>query len=211
MSLIYELSSTFDDIPLATREWRIYQKEHYRCKVQQCQKLDSKRIYPKPVDLTIDGISWGKTEPIVIGVFYGCSDLFHINFIDQIRSYMEGFIFGKCFLSDGSQLNNYVTCYSKDTILIRGSQGTVYNECSQCMSVSCTPKEPRYTLKMYLKGCGVYQDAIHTLYLDESLVDKIDFSPWPDVVLEPIEVRDEPVDQRRLICDPPNPSWKYDK
>lgn len=205
MSLIYEISSKFDDLPRSTREWRQCEKGKYSCKT--CQKLNRNGIYPKPVDVAID--EKPASEPIVIGVFFSFGDLYHINFIDQIRSYMTQFVFGKCYLPDGSLVKNYVTCYSKNTIVIRGKKGARYYQCNECKSVTGPLNPPHYTLHMYLDGSGVYQDAIQTLYLDEWLVDEIDFSPWPDMILEPIEVKDEFVDQRRLICDPQNPSWDY--
>jgi len=205
MTIIYELSSEFDDLPHATREWRQHEKEYYKCKI--CQKLNRIKLYPAQIDVAVKEMTSDKA--IYMAVWYAKATLFHIQFIEQIRSYMDDYVFGKCYLPDGSLIKEYVTCYKKDFIVIRGTCGTEYYECLECRSVGSIVEGPKYVLRSYLKEKKIHQDSIQHLYIDESVINSIDFSPWPDVVLEPIEVRDEPVDQRRLICDPPNPSWKY--
>jgi hypothetical protein len=209
MSFIYRVTSDYDVCLQTTREWRRFESENYYCRKETCCKLDRSR-FPEPIDVVIKALPKGKY--LREGVFNSRADVYHVDFINQIRPYMEGFVFGKCFLADGSLVKDYVTCYSKDFIVIRGALGSKYIECAECGNVVDHPaKEPQYVLRRYLKGKKVYQSVTQCLFLDEELAMKLDFSPWVKTELEPIPICDKPVDRRRLLCDTETPDWEYDE
>ena len=209
MAYIYRVTSDYDACLQTTHEWRRFEKENYYCKKDTCYRLDRFR-FPEPIDVVITGLPPKKY--LREGVSNSRADIYHIDFINQIRLYMDGFVFGKCFLPDGTVVKDYVTCYSKDFIVIRGAIGSSYIECAECGNIVGHPaKEPRYVLRRYLKERKVYQDAIMSLYLDEDLAMKLDFSPWVKTELEPIPICDKPVDRRRLLCDTETLDWEYDE
>jgi hypothetical protein len=102
-------------------------------------------------------------------------------------------------LSDGQVLDDYVTLYSRQYILIRGNKQSKYVVCSECGTVRPHGWHGRqYVLRSYLTESRVYQSPFNELCIDEELALKIDFSSWPDVDLETIEIRDEPMDGQEL-------------
>ena len=207
MALIYEVTSNHDYWLHSTKEWMRYEKKNYVCKSKiLCNKLD-RTIFPNPIDVVIKKVPETK---IICSAVFGCvATIYHIDFINQIRSKMDGFVFGKCYLPDKTLVKDYVTCYSKDVIVIRGAYGREYFQCADCKSI-VSAKDPVYVLERYLTGASVYQDAIQGLYIDEDLAMELDFSSWPDAELEPVPIRDKPVDKLRLICDPKNPDWEVE-
>lgn len=207
MALIYEVTSNHDYWLHSTKEWMRYEKENYVCKSKVlCNKLD-RTIYPKSIDVVIKELP--ETRILYSRVFGSIAAIHHVDFINQIRTKMDGFVFGKCYLPDKTLVEEYVTCYSKDVIVIRGAYGSKYIQCVDCKSI-VSAKEPIYVLERYLTGASVYQDAIQGLYIDGNLAMELDFSPWPDLELEPIPIRDKPVDKQKLICDPDNPDWEVE-
>ena len=209
MSIIYEITSNDEEWLHTTKEWRRFERDNYKCKNKACNKLE-RNLFPKSIDAVIKKVPMQRL--VCSGIFDSMANIYHVDFISQIRPHMEGFVFGKCFLPDGTVVKDYVTCYSKDFVVIRGSIGSSYIECAECGNIVGHPaKEPRYVLRRYLKERKVYQDAIMSLYLDEDLAMKLDFSPWVKTELEPIPICDKPVDRRRLLCDTETPDWEYDE
>lgn len=147
---------------------------------------------------------------ICSGVAFSMGRIFHLDFIEQIKPYMKGFVFGKCYLPDRTIVKEYVTCYTKDFVILRGAPGSSYIQCEQCKTVVGSPKGPAYVLRSSLKDHRVYQDAIQSLYIDEELAMSIDFSRWPRTELEQIAIRDRPIDKVRLISDPEDMQWDED-
>ena len=209
MRSIYKVTSNDEEWLHTTKEWLRYERDNYKCKNVDCYRLD-RSIFPNPIDIVIKKTP--KQNLICSGVAFSLGRIFHLDFIEQIKPYMEGFVFGACYLPDKTLVKDYVTCYSKDFIVVRGAYGSKYIQCQACGSVVGHPaKEPKYVLNDCLRGRKVFQNAIQLLYIDEDLAMKLDFSPWVKTELEPIPICDKPVDRRRLLCDTETPDWEYDE
>ena len=121
--------------------------------------------------------------------------IFHVDFIEQIKAYLGGFVLGKCLKLDGSSVRQYITCYTNSWILQRGDEQSKYWACKTCGIISQSGwSGPQYILRGQLGDCHVYMSAGGRMYIDDSLASELDFSPWPDTLLERIAVRDEPQD-----------------
>lgn len=160
----------------------------------QCKNI-LPSFYPSPIDVTVTSKP-GKAiiEPLNVHI-----DLYHKRFLDQIKNHLDGFIMGKCFDKKGRCLENYMTCYTIHRIKTRGiyippSQFR-YKRCDTCGNlggISSVGAPIQYTLQQYLSDRKVYFDNYGHFYLVEELASQIDFTPWPDAVLEPILIKDKP-------------------
>jgi hypothetical protein len=135
------------------------------------------------------------------------------DFVEQICGHLADYALGKCLTPEGEMLNEYVTLYLRHCVTMRGDRQTVYKPCRSCGSVwsdlvMVFPGRPAYLLRHQLTGGLVYQARSSFLFLAEELVDRIDWSPFPDARLDAVEVRDTPLDGRRL---PGDPDWEATK
>ena len=204
MKVLLELSTNHPDATHATKEWILNERGKIIC--PECNSIN-RAWYPRPVDVVL---RWHPGHMVTSIICLAGSRIFHKDFIDQIGSHLASFVTGKCLLPNGTVINDYVTCYTNQWIVKRGGKGSVYRECQTCGAIYPSGEVgPQYTLRAYLSGAPIHQDAITSLYLDEDLAMELDFSPWPDAELDPIAVRDVPIDNRRLLCDPLNPPWEY--
>jgi len=207
MRYIYKVTSNDEEWLHTTKEWLRYERDNYKCKNKECYRLDRSK-FPGPIDTVIKKTP--KQKMICSGVAFSMGRIFHLDFIEQIKPYMKRFVFGKCYLPDRTIVKEYVTCYTKDFVILRGAPGSSYIQCEQCKTVVGSPKDPVYVLRSSLKDRRVYQDAIQSLYIDEELALNIDFSRWPRTELEQIAIRDRPIDKIRLISDPEDMQWDED-
>lgn len=174
-----------------TKNWLALNSGKAYC--QSCAMVN-RRNFPVPFDLTLSNIP---EHQIAGHVFSTGFHIYNKMFIDQIKEYIGDFTIGKCFSTDDELVDEYVTLYSKRYILIRGNKKSKYETCKKCGTVS-SPYwyGRRYVLRSYLTESRVYQSPFNDLCIDEELALEIDFSPWPDVNLETIEIRDEPMDEQ---------------
>lgn len=206
MPVLYRLGTTNPESVRPTNAWRVAEYPKMACR--ECNTIH-RSLYPQVIDVVLTQ----KPSRRICGNVFGVGIyIVHRDFIGQIKPYMNGFVSGQCYWPSGKMIQEYMTCYCKDWIVCRGEAGTHYTECSVCgMVYSSGEIGPRYTLRRYLSDKRIYQDAFCDLYLDEELALSLDFSRWSDVKLELIEICDVPIDHRRLICDPSDPPWTFNK
>lgn len=197
MEFLMKLSSDHPEPVHATREWLREQKGRIICR--ECNLINP-LWYPRPIDVMLQRRPPGK---ITGGIWWTAVDVFHIGFVAQIHDHLTEFVFGKCYDAKGSLIEDYVTCYTNQHIMQRGAPDTLYRTCNTCGTTWPSGYVgPQYILRHTLTGAKVYQNCSSRMYLDEALCYQLDFSPWPDVDLEPIEIRDEPLDGKVLPGDP---------
>jgi len=128
------------------------------------------------------------------GVAWTGIAVFSVDLLAHLRPYLEGFVLGRCLRSDGSVIPSHATCYTRHTLLLHGDQDTKYWTCTTCgLAWSYTPfRAARYVLRGDLSGAVVYQDDACDLYIADTIARRIDWSRWPDLELEWVEIRDEP-------------------
>ena len=123
MKTLYELSTNYPIATHTTMEWR--QREMTKIKCLGCNGI-AKNWYPRPIDVILRSHPGNK---ICGSVDFTVLTIFHIDFINQIRSYLDAYIIGKCLLPDGKVIKEYVTCYTNKLILVRGNKERRYGDC----------------------------------------------------------------------------------
>lgn len=210
MKELYQIGTKVTDPIHSTKEWKSQAVGKIIC--PECNSID--RIwYPKPINVQLRFRPSFRVNDHIW--FYGI-EIFHRNFVEIIDEYLNSFVIGKCFDATGKEIKEYLTIYTNKWIVIRGEQGSDYRICNRCASISRGFVGKYYTLKDYVNEGHVFQDRYSCLYIDEVVKDKLDLSPWPDAVLEPVPVLEDPLDDQHLPCDPPhivekypNNFWKY--
>ena len=130
-------------------------------------------------------------------VFYTPLSVFHRAFIEQIRAYIPEteFSVGRCFYAEGGLMEDYVTCYSRNILIVHGGLGTQYEACSFCGSIQrrkCT--RPDNIPRKYLTDAHIYMDRNCRFFFDEALALQLDLSAWPGIKFEAYPVEDNVLD-----------------
>jgi len=110
MRKLLEICSNHPDPIHATRQWRRQAKGSVIC--FECNKVLRNR-FPQPIDVVLREYP---AHSIGGPVWWTGVWVFHLRFIEQIREHMTRFTFGRCLLEDGTVVEEYVTCYSRDYI-----------------------------------------------------------------------------------------------
>lgn len=200
MKALVEVTSNHPDPVLATVAWRKAVSGTIFC--PQCCKIN-RACFPRPIDVVLQK---RPDHRITGGVAFAGVRTFHRDFIEQIRGHLCGVVLGECFEPTGKIIEEYVTCYNNrnDWVLVRGNRKSEYRTCPTCDAIWPNGWEgSQYVLRSYLTDARVYMNNFSSMFLDEDLAIELDFSPWPDAELEPIAIRDEPIDGQHLPCDPP--------
>ena len=157
----------------------------------ECHCID-RRFYPQNFEVVLDDVPEGQVSALIENT--GIT-IWRRDFLGILSEYMDGFIFGDVYLSDGTFLEDYATCYSKDYIILRGNIQSRYYRCSTCGTVTSKVKPgPQYVLRRYIKDSLVYQDAYCRMFLTEEIARSLNMDDFENVGLEPILVRDIPPD-----------------
>lgn len=161
----------------------------------QCRRIDRTQ-YPRPLDVVFCDPPSYETSVLLEGT--GIT-VFRRDLVDYLRDHLAGFVLGECFLDDGSAMDEYVTCYGRDYVIVRGGRNSRNFVCNGCgMILSDLGPGPRYVIQQELTGASVYQDAQCGLYLAEELGFEIDLGPWIDAFLAGIGVRERPIEGQPL-------------
>jgi hypothetical protein len=155
-------------------------------------------VFPRPVDLRLDQLPRRRTADCAwhskVGVMR--RDLF-----DQLKGHMDHFAIGRCLTPTGDVIPTHVSCY-RPMIPIRGGPKSNYE---QCGAIRYNPigKPNQYVLRQSLRQAWqVYHDTYTRTLVSGDLSAQVDWSPFKDIELVPIEIRDVPVDGKVLPGDP---------
>jgi len=196
---LVKLISNHADPVLADSDWGEAARGAELCRT--CKTIDRSR-YPHAVEIVVRAIPRGLHFGAVAqtGVH-----IFHRRFIDEIRPYLDGYVTGEC--RDAGGLTDFVTCYARNYLVLRGGANTTYPMCSLCGSVFWYLGRKPYVLARDLTNQRVYQDVQCFMILDEEVVRAVDWKQYRDHMLIPVGVRETPLDGRRLPGDPDWASW----
>ena len=199
MKRLFRITSNHPDPTHATNQWRSQASGSVVCP-QCCKLLPS--WFPRPIDIQLSEF---KENSITGGVAFAGVRTFHREFIRQVFDYLtDDFVLGRCFDEAGGLVEEYVTCYTRRPILIRGNKNSEYRTCPACKAIWPNGWEGKqYILRSYLSDARIYQNYSSTMFIDEELSEQLDFSLWDDVDSAPIDIRDEPMDGQHLPCDSP--------
>jgi len=202
--ILLQLTSNHPNVAVSDREWHWAMRGQQVC--AECKSIDRRR-YPQPWHVVL---AEHPGHCIEAPVSECGGSIFHVRFIEMIRHELAGYVFGTCEEAGAGRIDECVTCYHKDILVPRGNEKSEYSICGTCGSIHFhwwRSEKTQYVLRCYLSDAAVYQDASGWLYLREDLAMSLDLSEWPDAGWRPIEVRDTPLDGRRLPIDPPDAPW----
>lgn len=155
--------------------------------------------YPQPLNVTLAKPPEGQTAALVESTNVV---IWRKDFIAEKMGCRRDFIFGKCSLAGGSCIEDYVTCYRRDYIIVRGGHTSKYRMCPECGTViSDVRTGAEYILERYIGNNDVFQDALCKLYMAADIAFPHDYKRWNDVTLTAINVRKEPADGKVLPGD----------
>jgi len=168
----------------------------------KCKAIDRSK-YPTPVAVVVRAIARGlHFGPVAqSGVF-----IFHKRLIDDIWLHLADYVIGEC--RDARGPTDFVTCYSKKYVVLRGNATAQYPICAVCGSVFSDFGPAPYVMARDLMGGGVYQDVQCVIMLEDEVVRCVDWKRFPDRDLRPVGIRETPLDGRRLPGDPDWATWK---
>ena len=191
---------------MAAQEW-LAQSDNGLCPV--CLHVE-RSFYPRPFDVVLERLPESLYEESMISMrhaslFFANIDftIWRRDFIDVIKDELNEFSFGHCLLPDGTIIEDYVTCYSPEYLIIRGNKQSRYQICPRCRCIASEiHNSPHYILSQYLKKGPAFQDSKGGLYL--SCEDQKQYSLLLksfNVSLDLVVVRDIPVDGQILPGD----------
>lgn len=163
--------------------------------------------YPAPLDVMLDsppedGLPCAPVETTGITVW-------RRSFLGRLTPFLTNFVIGNCQLKDGQVIEDYVTCYSRKSVVLQGGPKSRYQICPQCKTVtSAVAPGPQYILAASLNDSAVYQDGAGNLYLTDRAAKAFDYQTWEveefcyshAISFETVAVRDEPADGQILSC-----------
>ena len=196
MNSLIEISTNHPNPVISPSLWR--HAEFGKTLCADCHRVDRTK-YPRSFDVKLEEYP----HHVITGSVWDIGvKIFHIDFIEQIKPYLAHYVLGKCYDEKNKLIKQYVTCYGRDYIVARGNKQSNYYVCKSCGAVSSSGWHGmQYTLREYLSDPLIYQNVSCSMFIDDDLALKLDFSAWPDAVLEPIAIKDEPMDGQCLPCD----------
>jgi hypothetical protein len=188
---------------MADENW-LYRQDNGLC--PECLHVDRSR-YPQPFDVVIESLPASLEEPHLkeirqVSLFFANIPftIWRRDFIDTLREEMSGMVIGQCVLPDGSEVSEYVTCYSKNYVILRGNRQSRYRICPRCgCNASEIHNSPWYLLSKDIQGGPIYQDSECRLYVDPEIQVRHPFlTKQFNISLVWTSVRDAPVDGQCL-------------
>lgn len=160
-------------------------------------------VYPKPIEARVRGRGRAAfTYAPGIG-----TGIFRTDLLDVLRPALRGAVLGPVRTVGGERVDLLVTCYvpPEHRLFVRSVGGrTRYGPCKTCgrfLRLDWTGGSD-FVIERDLAGADVRQDDGGFLYVSEHLAAGIDWTPWPDIRFEPIDVLVWPPDRKRLPWDP---------
>jgi hypothetical protein len=202
LSHVYHADSTCGHGPEVSLDWISENVGKVFC--AHCRAVH-RRLYPAAIDVVFRQTptpGWTTGLGFRVGV-----PIYRVEFLEALGHHAQGFAIGRCLLPHGKVLTEYATAYAKDYVLMRGDERTTTKVCPLCGSVWTDlvvvyPKRPAYLLRRQLSDALVYQGRSGAFFLAEAVVSEIDWTHFPDMRVQRIDVLDRPLDGRRLPGDP---------
>jgi hypothetical protein len=199
---MYRVQSRSNDGPDADLDWVRQSVGKLFC--EHCRTVNRK-LYPQPIDVVLRQIpprTWTSGGCFRVGI-----PIYRADFAAIVQREVPEFIAGRCLLPDSSVVEDYVTLYSPTWLLMRGDEQTTTRVCQLCGSVwtdlvMVFPGRPAYLLRHQLTGASIYQGRSGPLFMVKELVDTIDWRQFSDMRRQRVDIRDTPLDGRRLPGDP---------
>lgn len=160
-----------------------------------------RELYPQPIDVQVTHVPpkypIGLTSRLAVGII-------RADIRAMLEPWLDRFVFGRCFGSEGEPLDTHSTFYSAHFVYDRFGSGTHYRQCSMCGLV--WPRDvvsPRYFVQRDLVGRDVLQTKTCSTLVSERVLQVLDVRSVPDLKVKAYPVLEAPIDGVRLLTDPP--------
>lgn len=201
---IWCIDSKSNDGPDADPDWSSWAEGNLFC--AHCRTV-KRSLYPTPIDVTLrekPPSTWTIGNPFRVGI-----PIYRADFADILQLYWPGLVRGRCVSNDQRVFGEYVTLYADTYVLMRGDSETNTKICPLCNSVWSDlvivyKNRPAYLLRHQLTELRVYQSRCGAIFMMDDVFQTIDWSEFRDLRRQLIEIRDTPLDDRRL---PGDPNW----
>lgn len=175
--------------------------------VPACPACGSYTTYPRPFTAVVQNRQRGTMA--VSG--YSCYCLVKRPFYDLLAPHMPGVVPGEVRFGDGRVQKDSLTLNfpTEMSLLLRGGHGSrakrSYRTCEACgrrLSTIGTLTRPIYVLRHEVPAHREVFNSNIFLAITERLRDELDFSPFPDIRLQPVAVLDVPIERIPELGDP---------
>lgn len=195
MKMLLNVVSKADWAPSARRYWLEKAQNTILCKY--CGTVNRK-LFPEPVDIVLTEVPKGS----LMHVWYIGIRVFRRNFIARLEPYMKDYVLGKCYDEKEKLIKDYVTCYMRKYLVLRGQQGSNYEVCPECNTVRGIGIAPHYVPRFYVNNGVVFMDSSCHIYVDHELCLKLHLDKIKDIEFDAIPVVEGVVDGQHLPIDP---------
>lgn len=180
---LYEISSDHSDPVNIGEQWRRDSEGKTICR--ECKSIfpSVKHLHPQlksiPKDMTT-GI-----------VFFYKMSIHCKSLIKLLGPLPENVICGPCYGCDKKLIPTHELCFSHSYLPVFSDEGTKYYDCFTCKKryTFVHPNSPKYVSDEFLDDRQVYMDQFGGFLISDRLADKLDFSGFPDLILNKIEIR----------------------
>lgn len=184
----YQLSSKSKDPETPDKAWLAEAERSLLC--HSCRA-------PRHSDRGIDVMIQGKPDKSALNFVPGICVGVGLNHFLQalLPEGPEEFLhLGRLFNSEKEQFVDVATFIGRKSILIRGGPKSTFRSCPECGRTWYSPVGKRYVLRRDVDGVPVMDAWFGTLVVIEELVQRIKDKPWKNLVIQELELRDEPTD-----------------
>lgn len=184
----YQISSKSPNPETPDKLWFAEAQRTILCKVCNAPYLRGKGI-----DVTIQGRPDQSAINFVPGIFIGIAETSFLRalFREETSQYLY---LGRVFASDRHLFSEKVTFIGRSHVVIRGGSKSTFRRCSECGRISYAPIGKRYVLRHEIGDMAVLDAWFGTLVVSEPIAERVIGGKWQNVVIQKLEVRDEPVD-----------------
>ena len=158
-----------------------------------CKSCNAPRVVTGGIDVTIQGVPDRSTLNFVPGICVGVAE---VRFLRALlpEGPAEFLRLGKVFDSKKRESPDVVTFMGHKTVVIRGGPQSGFRVCPECRRISYSPIGKRYVLKRDVGDSSVLDAWFGTLVVSDLVAQRLSSGKWKNLVVQKLEVRDEPVD-----------------
>jgi hypothetical protein len=188
MMNFYQLSSKSPSPETPDRAWFTEAQ-----KTLLCKGCNAPRVATAGIDATIQGVPDRSALNFVPGICVGVAE---VRFLRALlpEGPAEFLRLGKVFDSKRRESPDVVTFMGHKTVVIRGGLKSGFRVCPECGRISYSPIGKRYVLKRDVGAVSVLDAWFGTLVVTDELAQRVIGGKWKNLVVQKLEVRDEPVD-----------------
>lgn len=101
---------------------------------------------------------------------------------------------GKVYGPNLTMSSEFRTIMAKNRILVRGSERSTFRVCPECHRIWYSAIGKRYVLNRDVGDATVFETQSGNLLVEESIARRVIDGKWRNLVVQKLELRDEPVD-----------------